>query len=129
MWKEGGAARKKLGKKQIGGGKRKRGGSVGKSGGRKSGERLKACKKESVISCKVRLQGENKMREAYFNLQSFWSKTKPTDHTALTAGPKLQFTFHFLNKYTQCGFRQILFFSFCIVLLIHKYFVFFRGKN
>lgn len=65
--------------------------------------------KKSVISCKVCWQGENKMRKAHFNLQSFGSKTKLTDHSALTTCPKLQFTFHFL-KYTQHGFRQILFF-------------------
>lgn len=81
---------------------------------KKNGERQSV--QESVISCKVCLQGENKMREAHFNLQSFWSESKPTDHTALTTCPKLQFTFHFLNKCTQYGFRQILFF-------LHKYFV------
>lgn len=66
---------------------------------------------KSVISCKVRLLGENKKREAHFNLQSFGSKTKLTDHTALTTCPKLQFTFHFLYKYTQHRFGQILFLS------------------
>lgn len=77
----------------------------------KNGVRHKTCEKESVISCKVRLQGENKMRSSHFNLQSFGSKTKTTDHTALTTCPKLQFTFHFLDKYTQHRLKQILFLS------------------
>ena len=62
---------------------------------------------KSVISCKGRLQGENKMRKAHFNLQSFGSETKQKDHTTLTTFPKLQFTFHFLNTYTHHTFRRI----------------------
>lgn len=67
------------------------------------------------------------MRKAHCNLESFGSKTKPTDHTALTTCPKLQFTFHFLSKYTQHRLWQILFLKY---LFLHKHFVFFfRRKN
>ena len=81
----------------------------GRNGRRRKMESDIKCAGKSVISRKGRLQRENKMREAHFNLYSFESRTKQTGHTTLTTFPKLQFTFHFLNTYHKFRKIQVIF--------------------
>lgn len=77
-----------------------------KEGGHKEGFPVKSVSRKKT-----------KWENPTLTLEPFGSKTKPTGHTALTACPKIQFTFRFLNKYTLLWFRQIP----LLCLLLHKY--------